>query len=148
LRFDGRARASSAGNRLVWRGSRDAFTASSQPGRACDTLAQGFCETLGRSAPPRGFAKKAPRPVGSLGAAAISPVAARIGRATPDSGKRGGQEVSMSRFRFVSQWLRDSGRRGGTPPRRPVRPRLALQALDERSLPSSTFVQTNLVSDQ
>ena len=54
----------------------------------------------------------------------------------------------MSRFRFVSQWLRDSGRRGGKPPRRPVRTRLALQALDERSLPSSTFVQTNLVSDQ
>lgn len=54
----------------------------------------------------------------------------------------------MSLLRFASQSLRDSGRRKGVlPPRRPARPRLALEALDERSLPSATFVQTNLVSN-
>ena len=41
----------------------------------------------------------------------------------------------MSRFRFASG------------PRKSVRPRLLLQALDERSLPSATFMQTNLVAD-
>src|SRR5262245_18400790 len=42
----------------------------------------------------------------------------------------------MSRVKFLSKWFRDSGRRGGKPPRRPARARLALQALDDRCLPS------------
>src|SRR5438876_307415 len=53
----------------------------------------------------------------------------------------------MSRLRFVSRCLRVGPRRGEKPPRKSVRTRLALLALEERSLPSATFVQTNLVSD-
>src|SRR5262245_61242990 len=52
----------------------------------------------------------------------------------------------MSNLRFLSKCFRDSGRRGGLPPRRPVRARLAVRALADRNLPSAPFVQTNLVS--
>jgi uncharacterized protein (TIGR03118 family) len=56
-------------------------------------------------------------------------------------------EVSVSLFKFLSNVSRDSGRQGVSRPRRLARTRLALVALDERSLPSATFVQTNLASD-
>src|SRR5207247_3986538 len=44
-------------------------------------------------------------------------------------------------------WLRVGGRLDTQRMRKSARARLALQRLDERSLPSATFVQTNLVSD-
>jgi uncharacterized protein (TIGR03118 family) len=55
--------------------------------------------------------------------------------------------LNMSGFKVLSKLFRDGGRRVSSRPRRPVRAQPALQALDERSLPSATFVQTNLVSD-
>src|SRR5262245_14767042 len=53
----------------------------------------------------------------------------------------------MSILRSLSKWFRDSGRRKGTPVRRPARLRLAVEALEDRSLMSANFLQTNLVSD-
>src|SRR5438874_3774008 len=53
----------------------------------------------------------------------------------------------MLRLRFLSNWLRVGGRLDTQRPRKSAPARLALQRLDERSLPSVTFVQTNLVSD-
>ena len=47
----------------------------------------------------------------------------------------------------VSKLLRGSGRRQGTPARKPARHRLYLEALEERSLLSANVLQTNLVSD-
>ena len=48
---------------------------------------------------------------------------------------------------FVSKLSRGSGRRQGTPARKPARHRLYLEALEERSLLSANVLQTNLVSD-
>jgi uncharacterized protein (TIGR03118 family) len=53
----------------------------------------------------------------------------------------------MSALSFVSKFLSGTGRRRATPVRKPARPRLALEALEHRSLPSANFLQTNLVSD-
>ncbi len=53
----------------------------------------------------------------------------------------------MSVLSFMAKWLRDSGRRKGTTVRKSVRPRLALEALEDRYLMSANFLQTNLVSD-
>jgi len=53
----------------------------------------------------------------------------------------------MSVLSFMPKWLRGSGRRKGTTVRKPVRSRLALEALEDRSLLSANFLQTNLVSD-
>jgi uncharacterized protein (TIGR03118 family) len=53
----------------------------------------------------------------------------------------------MSVLSFMAKWLRDSGRRKGTTVPKPVRPRLALEALEDRYLMSANFLQTNLVSD-
>jgi uncharacterized protein (TIGR03118 family) len=53
----------------------------------------------------------------------------------------------MSILRSLSKWFRDSGRRKRTPVRKPARPRLTLEALEDRSLMSANFLQTNLVSD-
>ena len=56
----------------------------------------------------------------------------------------------MSVLSSMARWLRDSGQRKPAPVRRPMRSRLALEALEERSLldASSLFQQINLVSDQ
>ena len=56
----------------------------------------------------------------------------------------------MSVPRFMAKWLRGSGRRKVAAVRKPVRARLALEALEERSLLSAStlFPQLNLVSDQ
>ena len=48
---------------------------------------------------------------------------------------------------FVSKLSRGSGRRQGTPARKPAQHRLYLEALEERSLLSANVLQTNLVSD-
>src|SRR5258708_13153376 len=48
---------------------------------------------------------------------------------------------------FVSKSLRGSGRRQGTPARKPARHRLALESLEERTPLSANVPQTNLVSD-
>jgi uncharacterized protein (TIGR03118 family) len=53
----------------------------------------------------------------------------------------------MSVLSFMPKWLRCSGRRKGTTTRKPIRSRLALEALEERSLMSANVLQTNLVSD-
>jgi uncharacterized protein (TIGR03118 family) len=53
----------------------------------------------------------------------------------------------MSVLSFIGKWLRGGGRRKQAPVRKPVRSRLALEALEDRSLPSANFIQTNLVSD-
>jgi uncharacterized protein (TIGR03118 family) len=56
----------------------------------------------------------------------------------------------MSIRSFMPKWFRDRGRRKGTTARKPARPRLALEALEERALMSAStlFQQINLVSDQ
>src|SRR5260370_194367 len=56
----------------------------------------------------------------------------------------------MFDLRFVPKWLRGGRRRQRTAPRKAARPRLALQALEDRSVPAAPilFQQTNLVSDQ
>src|SRR5262249_7609078 len=53
----------------------------------------------------------------------------------------------MSILGSLSTWFPDSGRRKQAPVRRPVRARLALEALEDRSLMSANFHQVNLVSD-
>src|SRR5262249_9553767 len=52
----------------------------------------------------------------------------------------------MSVFRSVSKWLRGRGRPAAAVGK-PIRSRLALEALEDRSLLSASFIQTNLVSD-
>jgi uncharacterized protein (TIGR03118 family) len=51
----------------------------------------------------------------------------------------------MSVFSYLARLFR--GRREPAAVRRPVRPRLALEALEDRSVPSANFIQTNLASD-
>ena len=53
----------------------------------------------------------------------------------------------MTVFGFVSMFGRGGRRRKGTPARKPLRPRIGMEALEERSLLSATVLQTNLVSD-
>jgi hypothetical protein len=55
----------------------------------------------------------------------------------------------MSVPRFMAKWLRCSGRRKQTPARKPVRTRLALESLEERSVPSASTLpqQINPVPD-
>jgi uncharacterized protein (TIGR03118 family) len=53
----------------------------------------------------------------------------------------------MSILRSVSKWFRGHRQRRATPARQPTRPRLALEALEDRNLMSANFLQTNLVSD-
>jgi uncharacterized protein (TIGR03118 family) len=50
----------------------------------------------------------------------------------------------LSTFRYLN---RAGGRGAARPPRKPARPRLAVEPLDRRDLPSATFVQINLASD-
>jgi uncharacterized protein (TIGR03118 family) len=56
----------------------------------------------------------------------------------------------MSVFHSMTKLFRDTGRRKRTTARKPARPRLGVEALDDRVVPSaaSLFQQTNLVSDQ
>src|SRR5262249_37171698 len=56
----------------------------------------------------------------------------------------------MFDLRFAPKWLRGGRRRRKTAPHTAARPRLALQALEDRSVPAASilFQQTNLVSDQ
>src|SRR5262245_52376422 len=53
----------------------------------------------------------------------------------------------MSVLSFLGKLLRGGGRRGPAPARKPARPRLALEALEDRQLLSANFLQTNLASD-
>src|SRR5258708_40317215 len=53
----------------------------------------------------------------------------------------------MTVLSFVSKSGRDGRRRKGTPARKPLRHRLVMEALEERSLLSANVLQTNLVSD-
>jgi uncharacterized protein (TIGR03118 family) len=53
----------------------------------------------------------------------------------------------MSVLSSVTRWFRDGGRRKQAPARRPIRSRLALEALEDRRLMSANFLQANLVSD-
>jgi uncharacterized protein (TIGR03118 family) len=53
----------------------------------------------------------------------------------------------MTGLGFVSKLLPGSRRRQGTSVRKPTRPRLGLEPLEERSLLSANVLQTNLVSD-
>src|SRR5262245_34640971 len=48
---------------------------------------------------------------------------------------------------FVTKWL-GGGRRKQSRVRKPVRPRLAVESLEDRSVPATLFQQINLVSDQ
>src|SRR5262249_13403073 len=53
----------------------------------------------------------------------------------------------MTALSTVSQWFRGRGRRRPAPARKTARPRLGVEALDDRRLMSAHFIQTNLVSD-
>src|SRR5262245_53208041 len=56
------------------------------------------------------------------------------------------RRLQMSVLSVIGKLL-PGGRRGRAPARKPVRSRLALEALEDRSLLSANFIQTNLVSD-
>src|SRR5262245_42783611 len=53
----------------------------------------------------------------------------------------------MSVPRFLAKWLRGGGRRRRMAARQSARPRLCVEALDNRLLLSANYLQTNLVSD-
>src|SRR5262249_10955000 len=56
------------------------------------------------------------------------------------------RRLQMSVLSFIGKLLR-GGRRGQAPARKPVRSRPGLEALEDRSLMSASFIQANLVSD-
>jgi uncharacterized protein (TIGR03118 family) len=53
----------------------------------------------------------------------------------------------MSALGFALKLFGGRGRRKGTPARKPARARLEMESLEERSLLSTSYLQTNLVSD-
>jgi uncharacterized protein (TIGR03118 family) len=53
----------------------------------------------------------------------------------------------MTGLGLISKLLHNSRRHKGTSVRKPTRPRLELEPLEERAVPSATVLQTNLVSD-